>query len=97
MIRRPPRSTLFPYTTLFRSRDLEQPVPTSALSEEEIIAGVPVQLSEAVAVPAVGKDAGLQPREQKSTRKNYSHTVMSNAVLYLRTNVAELPQLSVAV
>src|SRR2546426_9256613 len=30
MIRRPPRSTLFPYTTLFRSRDLDGPVGTRA-------------------------------------------------------------------
>src|SRR2546425_5724245 len=30
MIRRPPRSTLFPYTTLFRSRDLARPLPDGA-------------------------------------------------------------------
>ena len=47
-------------------RDLEQPVPTSALSEEVVTEGVPVQLSEAVAVPALGKDAGLQPSEDEA-------------------------------
>jgi hypothetical protein len=47
-------------------RVLLQPVPTSALSEEEVIAGVPVQLSVAVAVPAVGNDAGLQPSEEEA-------------------------------
>ena len=43
-------------------RDLLQPVPTSALMEEVIIDEVPVQLSEAVAEPADGKDEGLQPK-----------------------------------
>jgi hypothetical protein len=45
-------------------RVLLQPVPTSALSEEEVIDGVPVQLSVAVAADAVGNDAGLQPSEE---------------------------------
>ena len=47
-------------------RDLEHPEPTSALSEEEVIAGEPVQLSEAVAVSAVGNDDGLQPRAEEA-------------------------------
>ena len=47
-------------------RDLEQPVPTSAPSEEVVIAGVPVQLSVAVAVPAAGNEAGLQPSEEEA-------------------------------
>ena len=48
------------------ARDLEQPVPTSALSEEEVIAGAPVQTSVAVAVPAIGNDDGLQPSEEEA-------------------------------
>ena len=47
-------------------RDLEQAVPTSALRAEEVTEGEPVQLSEAVAVPALGKDEGLQPREEEA-------------------------------
>jgi hypothetical protein len=47
-------------------RDLEQPVPASALSAEEVTEGEPVQLSEAVAVPAVGKDDGLQSSEEEA-------------------------------
>ena len=42
-------------------RDLLEPVPTSALSAEKVTVGVPVQLSEAVAVPAEGNDVGLKP------------------------------------
>ena len=45
---------------------MEQPVPTSALSEEEVTDGEPVQLSVAVAVPAVGNDDGLQPSEEEA-------------------------------
>ena len=47
-------------------RDLEQPVPVSAPREEEVIAGVPVQLSVAVAVPAAGNEVGLQPSEEEA-------------------------------
>jgi hypothetical protein len=47
-------------------RVLLHPVPTSALSEEEVIAGVPVQTSVAVAVPAVGNEVGLQPSEEEA-------------------------------
>ena len=50
-------------------RDLEQPVPVSALSEEEVIAGEPEQTSEAVAVPAFGKDDGLQLSEDPGGQK----------------------------
>ena len=48
------------------ARDLEHPVPVSALSAEVVIAGEPVQLSVAVAVPAVGKEVGLQPSEEEA-------------------------------
>jgi hypothetical protein len=50
-------------------RDLEQPVPASALSAEEVTEGEPVQLSEAVAVPALGKDDGLQPSADPGGQK----------------------------
>ena len=39
-----------------------EPVPTSALREEAVTVGVPVQLSVAVAVAAAGNDVGLKPR-----------------------------------
>ena len=43
-----------------------QPVPTSALREETVMEGDPVQTSVAVAVPALGKEAGLQPSEEET-------------------------------
>src|SRR5438132_3979165 len=69
MIRRPPRSTLFPYTTLFRSRQLAGPV----------LELLPGQLHERLL------ERGLQRGEdRKSTRLNSSHTVISYAVFCLK-------------
>ena len=55
-------------------RDLEHPVPVSALSEEEVTEGEPVQLSVAAAVPAVGNDEGLHPIAEEA-----GHEVNSGA------------------
>src|SRR3712207_7368246 len=85
MIRRPPRSTLFPYTTLFRSsaapdatlmqRLSELSIPTLALNG----AGANVKLER----PLVVKDpAGAADR--KSTRLNSSHANISYAVFCLK-------------
>src|SRR2546430_10127508 len=79
MIRRPPRSTLFPYTTLFRSplrRKRPQPRPTgdSALrrDEQHTVGGVrPVQRRRRRA-------------DRKSTRLNSSHSQISYAVFCLK-------------
>src|SRR3712207_8099378 len=97
MIRRPPRSTLFPYTTLFRSAPA--PVPGEA---PEL--AVPLQLAQraGVALQPVGDDlprlAGVRPAERpaeealgrplvpldrKSTRLNSSHANISYAVFCL--------------
>src|SRR2546426_4387267 len=71
MIRRPPRSTLFPYTTLFRSRSerhLHDAVLASALGFVHRLVGLAEQL--------VG--------DRKSTRLNSSHLVISYAVFCLK-------------
>src|SRR2546429_4539080 len=71
MIRRPPRSTLFPYTTLFRS------LVARALAE----AGLPehgVQLVQTTDREAVGQ------LDRKSTRLNSSHGYISYAVFCLK-------------
>src|SRR5260221_10371967 len=79
MIRRPPRSTLFPYTTLFRS------VALAAL--DLALAHLVGQLAQQPAV-GQGEVAMLyQPRhlaDRKSTRLNSSHTVISYAVFCLK-------------
>src|SRR5258708_25659057 len=78
MIRRPPRSTLFPYTTLFRS--LEQLMLSSALAGQipghaEIFATSPHLILRALS---------LLLRDRKSTRLNSSHQIISYAVFCLK-------------
>src|SRR2546427_3053269 len=72
MIRRPPRSTLFPYTTLFRSHELVQPGP-----------GARVDPLLAVAAGERPNGAGCRV-DRKSTRLNSSHSQISYAVFCLK-------------
>src|SRR5256885_12855402 len=78
MIRRPPRSTLFPYTTLFRSKE-RRPHASDPLLDAPA-AGVGVR------GPIAGQECGarLQSRDRKSTRLNSSHLVISYAVFCLK-------------
>src|SRR5438132_7930816 len=76
MLRRPPRSTLFPYTTLFRSRSAS-PIKNTL---RRLSAGVSTRRrsnSRTAAIPWLAKD-------RKSTRLNSSHTVISYAVFCLK-------------
>src|SRR3712207_6880915 len=75
MIRRPPRSTLFPYTTLFRSMQLAVGVGAGDLPQEaqELLVAVP-------RLAAGGDRAG----DRKSTRLNSSHANISYAVFCLK-------------
>src|SRR3712207_8733310 len=100
MIRRPPRSTLFPYTTLFRSGTRPRPASAgSAAHQEERMSA-----STAPAMPAAGQEpagairpfrievpdealADLRRRvgaDRKSTRLNSSHANISYAVFCLK-------------
>src|SRR5256885_4050636 len=82
MIRRPPRSTLFPYTTLFRSVGLDDPL--GYVISVIMIAFSIVALWLAARVMK-GKDyATLQKGDRKSTRLNSSHLVISYAVFCLK-------------
>src|SRR5205809_6103751 len=77
MIRRPPRSTLFPYTTLFRS-DVRAPAASLARFLTETLLQIRVRdIRIAVAAIAVGLD-------RKSTRLNSSHGYISYAVFCLK-------------
>src|SRR5256886_3761950 len=89
MIRRPPRSTLFPYTTLFRSRVHRPPVaPVNDPGERrELVTGDDPSWK----LPhAVGSDRGIvllndaTDRDRKSTRLNSSHSQISYAVFCLK-------------
>src|SRR5256885_8805129 len=87
MIRRPPRSTLFPYTTLFRSQSREDQVRPEALHRDGLRHAL-VQIGERRLVAhqqgeAVGEGYGRR-RDRKSTRLNSSHLVISYAVFCLK-------------
>src|SRR2546429_4827251 len=96
MIRRPPRSTLFPYTTLFRSQavaGLDAPEEQEPRMVGEGVGGpAPVGLEEG-RVHAVGDDVPLELEiacvclddrlDRKSTRLNSSHGYISYAVFCL--------------
>src|SRR3712207_8447097 len=84
MIRRPPRSTLFPYTTLFRSRDHRPGRPVGVRALEHLLDGLLVgRALLAVAPVLVGQLPRLQ-RDRKSTRLNSSHANISYAVFCLK-------------
>src|SRR2546429_4521915 len=90
MIRRPPRSTLFPYTTLFRSGALGAAVEQVAgLGEEPRIPEGAARDHDACAarVPAHRED-------RKSTRLNSSHGYISYAVFCLKKKKREYPTIS---
>src|SRR3989454_4777225 len=89
MIRRPPRSTLFPYTTLFRSlhvrqtrdrRDLDALLETKLLRRHGAI--------HPIGEPVVA--------DRKSTRLNSSHLVISYAVFCLKKKTTEPKPLQLA-
>src|SRR2546430_10048100 len=80
MIRRPPRSTLFPYTTLFRSR------ATSATTWRCCTSATAY---ESRALPALhgggtGRHGQFRHQDRKSTRLNSSHSQISYAVFCLK-------------
>src|SRR5260221_3244866 len=84
MIRRPPRSTLFPYTTLFRSQGEE------AAGEIEITEGM--RFDRGFISPYFITGVKSQKVEdRKSTRLNSSHTVISYAVFCLKKKTAGTP------
>src|SRR5687768_17687859 len=97
MLRRPPRSTLFPYTTLFRSvarvldpGDLQAPDVLGRHVDERRVAtpgGVAAVLRPASGGAAAARRGGLLPgagEDRKSTRLNSSHGYISYAVFCLK-------------
>src|SRR3712207_6885993 len=84
MIRRPPRSTLFPYTTLFRS-ELAQSVRVTKAPEEDFADRVSAANAHALSKRGVQVSTGGHGQEdRKSTRLNSSHANISYAVFCLK-------------
>src|SRR3712207_8935016 len=97
MIRRPPRSTLFPYTTLFRSPSeggsAVVVVKAADATSAEVVSGIERLQAETAARPALfeGKpsvelssDKTVASIDRKSTRLNSSHANISYAVFCLK-------------
>src|SRR3712207_7363128 len=88
MIRRPPRSTLFPYTTLFRSVEHPEVALAQPLVERHLETGVLGRDARGVGCAPVGRaqdDRGLLVvGDRKSTRLNSSHANISYAVFCLK-------------
>src|SRR5256885_5308732 len=82
MIRRPPRSTLFPYTTLFRSRIRVDELHVIAVRHEAQLHAV--RLFSYGKTHAAGQRAHFLLGDRKSTRLNSSHLVISYAVFCLK-------------
>src|SRR2546427_8809113 len=80
MIRRPPRSTLFPYTTLFRSLSL--------IDRDGHVVEIKVPAGDGRTTTRTGREWS----DRKSTRLNSSHSQISYAVFCLKKkNLRELP------
>src|SRR2546422_2125834 len=89
MIRRPPRSTLFPYTTLFRSLEVGRQPPrdaTPAWSPENLFQLFPAlqTLQGRRAAYLSGGEQQMLCIDRKSTRLNSSHGYISYAVFCLK-------------
>src|SRR5256885_6578232 len=91
MIRRPPRSTLFPYTTLFRSQAISQ------FAGAVLLAGLRPPIFDPDAgrlvrcVAPTFREEILPLRDRKSTRLNSSHLVISYAVFCLKKKKKRSP------
>src|SRR2546422_1351845 len=92
MIRRPPRSTLFPYTTLFRSvrqtpiqrAGIYIPGGKAAYPSSELMNVIPAQVAGVERIVAVTPPRALEEKDRKSTRLNSSHGYISYAVFCLK-------------
>src|SRR2546430_12322450 len=92
MIRRPPRSTLFPYTTLFRSRFDNFRLAAQG-GNSSIGTGKEMIVDEASRVVRWVEEIGAEIRrgDRKSTRLNSSHSQISYAVFCLKKKKLYIP------
>src|SRR3712207_8845563 len=87
MIRRPPRSTLFPYTTLFRSDGQDR---SPLLNERLQLGDRALRCVDADHRPVLRREVS---RDRKSTRLNSSHANISYAVFCLKKKTRLPPHL----
>src|SRR2546430_5981883 len=89
MIRRPPRSTLFPYTTLFRSAGAE----VTPEADDHVLGtdGRFHAVDEKVRLSTYGWEDWIDLADRKSTRLNSSHSQISYAVFCLKKKTDRRP------
>src|SRR5437667_2776786 len=101
MIPRPPRSTLFPYTTLFRSQRRQTCLARSSQlfalhqrSRRRSFVALPPHVARSLRVRPGNKRSHKEARRQdrKSTRLNSSHITISYAVFCLKKKIITFPQ-----
>src|SRR3712207_7318726 len=96
MIRRPPRSTLFPYTTLFRSAvspEFGEALLRAVEADPRLVITINVA-ERRISAPAAGLDSNFPlDEDRKSTRLNSSHANISYAVFCLKKKKTNLLQL----
>src|SRR2546430_13667257 len=88
MIRRPPRSTLFPYTTLFRSRS------EGAGADHTGLRAVVIRVTDANSIDDREIEERVVRRDRKSTRLNSSHSQISYAVFCLKKKKKKMTALN---
>src|SRR3712207_7245563 len=93
MIRRPPRSTLFPYTTLFRSTDGRFALDPRREHHPSLLSEGRQRRIEFLrrAIDVAGELGAPVVRDRKSTRLNSSHANISYAVFCLKKKKSKLP------
>src|SRR2546427_8530745 len=93
MIRRPPRSTLFPYTTLFRSVGFggefvalfdEFPLQSEIILDDAVMRNNDAPFAIAMGMSILFRGASVGRPDRKSTRLNSSHSQISYAVFCLK-------------
>src|SRR3712207_8952134 len=94
MIRRPPRSTLFPYTTLFRSTKVREVLLKGLPGKTTYVVDEPPAFAVRMkAETQAGKRTASVVGDRKSTRLNSSHANISYAVFCLKKNKRLRPRL----
>src|SRR2546430_11677891 len=90
MIRRPPRSTLFPYTTLFRSATIMPRTASAILGRKK---GMETRGKVRPGISHLKKNQRTTGQDRKSTRLNSSHSQISYAVFCLKKkkHIREVP------
>src|SRR5258708_32044803 len=84
MIRRPPRSTLFPYTTLFRSLENRGLKPPTDAKVWAFLGDGETDEPESLGAITLASRENAQTLDRKSTRLNSSHQIISYAVFCLK-------------